>query len=139
MSDAARAALERLLADLCADGESAAFLARWGEAVPSERATRRLHVAAPADPAFAWLEVRPWDGGAIGGVEVGFAAGEGPSVGELEAWFGPLHELPAAPDGDPLLSGEWRRDDLPVGATLLVPPPDAPDAPVDELTLRRGR
>jgi hypothetical protein len=139
VSGAARAALERLLADLCADGESAAFLARWGDAVPSERSTRRLHIAAPADPALAWLEVRPWDGGAIGGVEVAFADGQGPTRDELEAWFGSLHELPAAPEGEPLLSAEWRRDDLPVGATLLVPLPDPPGAPVAELTLRRGR
>ena len=139
MSDAARAALERLLGDLCADGDSAAFLARWGAAVPSERATRRLHVAAPADPAFAWLEVRPWDGGAIGGVEVAFTEGQAPTRAELDAWFGPLRELPAAPEGEPLLSAEWRRDELPVGATLLVPPPEPPGAPVAELTLRRGR
>ena len=34
------------------------------------------------------------------------------------------------PEGEPLLSAEWRRDDLPVGATLLVPLPDPPGAPV---------
>lgn len=139
MSDAARAALERLLADLCADGGSAAFLARWGDAVPSERATRRLRVADPADPAFAWLEVRPWDGGAIGGVEVAFADGQAPTLDELEAWFGPLRELPAAPEGEPLLSAEWRRDDRTIAATLLVPLPDPEGAPERQLADRRGR
>jgi hypothetical protein len=133
-----RAALERLLASLCAATSSATFLAEWGAAEPSPLGGRRLRIAAPADAAFAWLDVRPWDGGAIGGVEAAFADGAAPSLDELASWVGPLRELPPMPDADDVLIADWWREGLPVAASVIVTaPPDG--EPVAQVHCRRGR
>ena len=135
----ARAALERLLADLAASERSADLIARWGDDVPSERAPSRRVIPQPVDPAFAELEVRPWEDGRTGGVEVRFAAEHVPSLDELRAWVGGLEETPPTPGGTFVLRGEWSRDDLPVPVVILVEEPEEPADRVPVVTLQRGR
>jgi hypothetical protein len=135
----ARAALERLLADLAASERSAELIASWGDDVPSERAPSRRVIPQPVDPAFAELEVRPWEDGRTGGVEVRFAADHAPTLHELQAWVGALEETPPTPGGTFLLRGEWSRGDLPVLVVILVEEPEEPADRVPVVTLQRGR
>jgi hypothetical protein len=132
-----RAVLEDLLASLCASETAGDFIARWGSAGPSPRSPRGLRVE-PDDPAISSLEVRPWDGGRVGVVDVELAPAAAPSWDELGAWFGPFVPLPTPPEGRPLWSASWWRDPLPVDAVILVPEPEDPGGRVPSLTLRRG-
>jgi hypothetical protein len=131
------AELERLLISMCRHEQAGEFAAEWGNATPSEVAPGRLEIAEPAGGAFAGLEVRPWDGGAIGGVTLTLSAPT--SLEDLEAWAGGLRELPAMPDGPVVHEGEWPCPEGDLEAILLVEEPDEPGGPVTRLSFRRGR
>jgi hypothetical protein len=138
MSDTHQA-VEHLLRSVCAAEGSDAFVREWGEAQPSARAPRRVHIEHPAVSAFAALEVRPWDGGATGGIVAWFATGTAPAFSELENWFGPFKPVPPSGPGPLVWEGRWSQNSLPAAAALLVERPDDLAAPVAELTVLRAR
>ena len=94
MTSAALEALERLCADVAAHEASAPVTRAW---------------ASPPPP-LAAVTVDPWDDDAIGGADVRFAAGRGPTLAALAARFGPLAELPRLPSGTLVLRAEWWRE-----------------------------
>lgn len=116
-------ALERLCADVAGHEVSAPVARAW---------------AVPAAP-LAAVAIEPWDDGAIGGADVRFVAGSGPTLAELAARFGALAELPRLPSGTLVLRGEWWREGLPVRVILLVRDPPVDGEPVQVLTVQRGR
>jgi hypothetical protein len=116
-------ALERLFADIAAHEESAPVARAW---------------STPSAP-LARVAIDPWDDGAIGGADVRFAPGSGPTLAEVADRFGAWGEPPRLTSGTRVLRAEWWREGLPVRVILLVRDPPADDEPLDELTIQRGR
>jgi hypothetical protein len=135
---ATREALERLLISLSGAERTQSFIDAWGEPGPGWRWPDGALIAEPADPAFATIEARSWDEGAIGAVEVAFAPGSEPPLADLRLWLGPFQELVPLDDAPVELAAHWWRPGAPVEVVVLVEEPDDPDGRVPRLTLRRG-
>jgi len=133
------AAIEDLLASVCAAERTEDFIAGRGMASPSVRTPGGTRIEGLDQPAISSLEVRPWDGEAVGVVEVEIAPDAAPTWGEVRVRLGPFEELPRLHPGPAALAAEWWRPHLPVDATLLVIDPGSPDVPLTHLNIRRGR
>ncbi|MEW6581871.1 MAG: hypothetical protein AB1416_03840 [Actinomycetota bacterium] len=138
-SHAALDAIEGLISAVCAAERADAFLAGRGTARPSARVPGGVRVELADGGPLAALEVRAWDGDAIGVVEVEIAPGCAPTWGEVQDRLGPFTPLALLHPGPAVMSATWWREPHPVDATVLVADPGGATAPVHALNIRRGR
>ena len=120
MTPAAIQVLEQVVADLAASEDCESFAGRWAQPPPPLRD----------------IEVRPWNADVAGGADVVFADGAGPSIGALEACFGPLEEWPQLFSGTEVRAVR-RHSESAADVELLVYGDAEDDEPLDRVSLHR--
>jgi hypothetical protein len=135
VTDEQEASLRLLLDDLCASKDTEAFAMRWGTSNRSDIRPGGLRVTCSASSPLASLELRPWDRGRIGSVDVEVRPDDQPlSWPSVRDRFGPFDKLPRVGSLEHWYAAKWCGVSDRAAVLLMV---SVESDVVDEISLRR--